>query len=101
MPDTVFDKKKYDQQYAKENLIQMKFTVNREFDADIIEWLNKQSNKAGYIKELIRKDMENQPKQAELRGNEWWCPRCGNHIEIIHAGEFNKFCAFCGQKVNF
>jgi len=27
-------------------------------DADIVEWLNQQPKKQGYIKDLIRKDME-------------------------------------------
>lgn len=48
----------YDRQYAKENLQQIKFALNKETDADILEWLSKKSNKAGYLKELIRKDME-------------------------------------------
>jgi len=52
-----YDKKEYDRQYAKENLQQIKFSLNKETDADILEWLSKQPNKAGYLKELIRKDM--------------------------------------------
>ena len=27
-------------------------------DADVLEWLSKQPNKAGYIKDLVRADME-------------------------------------------
>ncbi|MBR7173142.1 MAG: hypothetical protein IKD50_01770 [Clostridia bacterium] len=47
----------YDMQYAKENLQQIKFTLNKRTDADLLEWLNKQENKQKYLKELIRKDM--------------------------------------------
>lgn len=47
----------YDMQYAKENLQQIKFTLNKRTDADLLEWLNKQENKQKYMKELIRKDM--------------------------------------------
>lgn len=49
----------YDRQYAKDNLQQIKFSLHKETDADILEWLNKKENKAGYLKELIRKDMKN------------------------------------------
>ena len=52
-----FDKKEYDMQYAKDNIQQIKFVLNKETDADIIEWLSQQPNRAGYLKELIRKDM--------------------------------------------
>ena len=91
----------YLNQYEKENIRQIRLKINRKTETELLEWVEKQENIQGYIKQLIRKDMENQPKQAELRGTEWWCPRCKNHIEMMHAGEFNKFCAFCGQKVMF
>ncbi|MBO5681286.1 MAG: hypothetical protein J6T99_00940 [Oscillospiraceae bacterium] len=57
MDKAQFDKRKYDMQYAKENLQQIKFVLNKETDADILAWLNQQPNKAGYLKELIRRDM--------------------------------------------
>ena len=57
-----FVKGKYDQQYAKDKLKQIKFTLNKETDADILEWIEKQENKQGYLKELIRKDMEAQKR---------------------------------------
>lgn len=91
----------YLNQYEKENIRQIRLKINRKTEPELLEWIEKQGNIQGYIKQLIREDMENQPKQAELRGTEWWCPRCKNHIEMMHAGEFNKFCAFCGQKVMF
>ena len=91
----------YLNQYEKENIRQIRLKINRKTEPELLEWIEKQENIQGYIKQLIREDMENQPKKAELRGTEWWCPRCKNHIEMMHAGEFNKFCAFCGQKVMF
>ena len=91
----------YLNQYEKENIRQIRLKINRKTEPELLEWMEKQENIQGYIKQLIREDMENQPKKAELRGTEWWCPRCKNHIEMMHAGEFNKFCAFCGQKVMF
>ena len=87
--------------YEKENLRQIRLKINRKTEPELLEWIEKQDNIQGYIKRLITEDMENQPKQAELRETGWWCPRCKNHIEMFHAGEFNKFCAFCGQKVIF
>ena len=52
------------------------------------------------VGELL-KEKKYKPQKAELRGTEWWCPRCKNHIEMFHAGEFNNYCAFCGQAVKF
>ena len=91
----------YLNQYEKENIRQIKLKLNRKTEPELIEWIEKQENIQGYIKRLIREDMENQPKQAELRGNEYWCPKCKNHVEMMHAGEFNNFCSYCGQKLIF
>lgn len=38
--------------------LQIKFVLNKNIDADIIDWLGTKPNKQGYIKELIRRDME-------------------------------------------
>ncbi len=46
--------------YDKENTKQIALRLNKKTDADIIEHLEKQSSKQGYIKELIRKDMKNE-----------------------------------------
>ena len=48
----------YDRQYAKEKMQQIKLTLNKGTDADLLEWLEEQPNKQGYLKELIRRDME-------------------------------------------
>ena len=57
-----FDKKEYDKNYLKEysknTLKQIKFVLNTNTDTDIIEWLDAQPNKQGYIKELIRADIQ-------------------------------------------
>ena len=52
------EKSKYDMDYAKDNIKQVKFTLNRNTDADIIEHLDKVENKQGYLKELIRADIK-------------------------------------------
>lgn len=49
---------KYEKNNVKRYVV--KFVVNTE--QDIIEWLEKQDNKAGYIKGLIREDMKDSKK---------------------------------------
>ena len=49
--------KKYDEAH-KDLFKNYHFKLNREEDADIIERLESQDNKQGYIKELIRRDLE-------------------------------------------
>mgnify|MGYP003333770888 CR=1 FL=1 len=53
-----FNQAEYISSYHKSNIKQIKINLNKEYDADIIEHLSKQSNKQGYIKELIRKDIK-------------------------------------------
>lgn len=56
-------------QYRKANIQQIKFELNRNTEAELIEWLNGKKNRqgktggiAGYLKELIKADMEKQGK---------------------------------------
>lgn len=44
--------------YAKKKIKKMTFSFNRETDADILEKLESVDNKQGYIKGLIRKDIQ-------------------------------------------
>lgn len=44
--------------YDKANTVQITLKLNKKTDADIIEALESVSNKQGYIKELIREDLE-------------------------------------------
>lgn len=50
--------KAYIMDYQKENVKQIKFTLNKVHDLDIIEYLDGIQNKNGYLKELIRQDMK-------------------------------------------
>lgn len=50
--------KKYNADYKKENMVQMQFRLNKITDPDIISFLKTIENRQGYIKELIRRDME-------------------------------------------
>lgn len=45
--------------YRKKTLVPLNIALNRNTDADIIERLEKQPSKAGYVKSLIRDDMKN------------------------------------------
>lgn len=60
--DNKTKKAEYDQKYAKENLRNIRLSLNKEHDADIIAWLDQQPNKQGYLKELVRKDIEQKNK---------------------------------------
>ena len=43
--------------YDKKNTTGVYLKLNKKYDADILAWLAKMTNRQGYIKELIRKDM--------------------------------------------
>ena len=44
--------------YSKKHILQKNIKLNKETDADIIQHLEKQDNVNGYLKDLIRKDIE-------------------------------------------
>ena len=50
-------KKEYDINYAKTKCKQYKLLLNNEKDKDIILYLNSIPNRNGYLKSLIRRDM--------------------------------------------
>lgn len=52
-----FDQGKYVQQYIKDNIRQIRLTLNQKTEQDLIDWLDQQPNKQGYLKQLIRADM--------------------------------------------
>ena len=47
-------------EYNAEKTCTVNVRLNKATDADIIEWMSSRDNKQGYIKELIRADMERQ-----------------------------------------
>ena len=49
-----FDQPAYIDQYQKDNIVRVVVKLNRKTDGDIIAELEKQSNRQGYIKQLIR-----------------------------------------------
>lgn len=84
--------------YEKENLRQIRLKINRKTEPELLEWIEKQKNIQGYIKQLIRREM---PKKAELNNQNWFCPECKNPVEMFKAGEFNNYCPFCGQALEW
>lgn len=46
------------QKYQAANMQMIAFKVNKKTEGEILDWLDAQPNKAGYIKRLIREDME-------------------------------------------
>ena len=58
MPRTKDEIIQYNMKYNAEHTKQFKMSLNARTDADIIEHLDKQPNKQGYIKDLIRNDIK-------------------------------------------
>lgn len=56
----------YMNKYEKENIRQIRLKINRKTEPEMIEWIEKQENIQGYIKRLIREDMEKQIKKAKI-----------------------------------
>lgn len=54
-----FNQLEYQAEYDKANTQRVSIKLNKMHDADIINHLDRQPNKQGYIKALIRADMEN------------------------------------------
>ena len=71
--------------YDKANTKSLFLKLNIHTDADILEHLASLDNKQGYIKELIRKDM-NEPKLVEKRILEGNFTE-GEYVKVIINGE--------------
>ena len=48
--------------YIKENIRQFPFKLNKQYDQEMIEFLEKQENRNEYIRRLIEEDMKKQNK---------------------------------------
>lgn len=62
-----------DYNYEKNNCTRVSIKLGNKTDADIIEQLNKQDNKQGYIKELIRDDIMNETLTNTIKEMAEWC----------------------------
>ena len=58
-------KKKANAKYNKAHMKSVLLSFHEENEADILAYLNEQGNKNGYVKELIRADMERKAKQQQ------------------------------------
>ena len=58
MPKSTDAQKRASAKYNKENVKRVILHFNINTDKDILDYLERKDNKTGYIKELIRKDME-------------------------------------------
>ena len=46
------------EKWKKKNIVQVKINLHRVNDSDVLEKLGRESSKAGYLKELVRADIE-------------------------------------------
>ena len=58
----MMDQRAYNDQYQKEHIKQIKFKLNRKTDDELICWLESKENIQGYLKELVKTDMEKASK---------------------------------------
>ena len=54
----MMDQRAYNDQYQKENIKQVKFKLNKNLDADLIDWIESQENVNAYLKRLVSEDMK-------------------------------------------
>lgn len=60
-----FDRNKYMKKYNRDNIVSILLKFNKKTEADVLEQIEKQPNRQGYIKDLIRRDMERSSEKAE------------------------------------
>lgn len=63
-------KKAYDENYQKQNIRQIRLSMNRKTEPEILEWLEKQNNIQGYIKKIIKEDMKMKKYEVSLANRE-------------------------------
>lgn len=56
------NKKAYIMEYKRSKIKRVPFDLNMETDADILQFLEEIKNKSGYIKNLIREDIDRRKK---------------------------------------
>lgn len=63
-------KKAYDENYQKQNIRQIRLSMNRKTEPEILEWLEKKENIQGYIKKIIKEDMMMKKFEVALANRE-------------------------------
>ena len=59
----MFNQKEYNANYHKTKCKQIKLLLNIEKDKDVIEFLESKTNVNGFLKALIRKEIEHEKKE--------------------------------------
>ena len=99
--------------YDTANTTQLHLKLNNKTDADILAWLAQQENVQGYIKKLIREDVEGIQKKSALpylceevieiddgsEGHSFYkyCPKCKTCFGWFYPP---KYCPSCGQWID-
>lgn len=56
--------------YEREKLLRVMVKFHREHEADLVERMEQQENKAGYLKRLVKEDLERENDAQENREGE-------------------------------
>ncbi|MBQ2680023.1 MAG: hypothetical protein IJF98_07490 [Firmicutes bacterium] len=59
----------YQNKYREENVREFRLKINRQTEPELLEWMNKQENYQGYLKSLIRNDIESRRKEENAENN--------------------------------
>lgn len=51
--------------YSKENLLKVMVGFNRRTEPDLVERMEREENKAGYLKRLVREDIERERQEGQ------------------------------------
>lgn len=62
-PEQLASYRKYQKDYVKSTYRSFFFRCNNDKESDLIEWLQMQDNLAGYLKDLVRADMEKKKEE--------------------------------------
>ena len=82
--------------YRKEHVRQIKFDLSIEYDADILEYLDKLPNRTGYIKDLIRADIarkgpaQKKEEKTMKENNIWYAVMTDSDDTDWGTGSFDK-----------
>ncbi len=53
--------------YEKKNLVKVVTAFNRKTEPELVKRIEQEENKAGYIKRLVREDIEREAQQSETK----------------------------------
>lgn len=51
--------------YSKKNLLKVMVGFNRKTEPELVERMEREENKAGYLKRLVREDIEREKREGE------------------------------------